>query len=88
MQNWVQTELDSGERVISQKIDHVRSVTVGYWIGAGSRETFELGFIELGAQHLPSLRAVAVLRAVVLAHHDDVGRMCVSRTADSVLLTC
>ena len=38
MQNWVLTELDSGERVISQKIDHVRSVTVGYWIGAGSRD--------------------------------------------------
>jgi predicted Zn-dependent peptidase len=41
MQNWVLTELDSGERVISQKIDHVRSVTVGYWIGAGSRDETE-----------------------------------------------
>jgi predicted Zn-dependent peptidase len=38
VQNWVLTELDSGERVISQRIDHVRSVTVGYWIGAGSRD--------------------------------------------------
>ena len=38
MQNWVLTELDSGERVISERLDHVRSVTVGYWIGAGSRD--------------------------------------------------
>src|SRR4051794_28649400 len=41
MQKWGQTELDSGERVISQKIDHVRSATVGYWIGAGSRDETE-----------------------------------------------
>jgi predicted Zn-dependent peptidase len=38
MQNWVLTELDSGERVISERLDHVRSVAVGYWIGAGSRD--------------------------------------------------
>jgi predicted Zn-dependent peptidase len=41
VQNWVLTELDSGERVISQRIDHVRSVTVGYWIGVGSRDETE-----------------------------------------------
>jgi predicted Zn-dependent peptidase len=38
VQNWVMTELDTGERVISERLDHVRSVTVGYWIGAGSRD--------------------------------------------------
>ncbi len=38
MQNWVLSELDSGERVISERLDHVRSVAVGYWIGAGSRD--------------------------------------------------
>ncbi len=38
MQNWELTELDSGERVISEKLAHVRSATVGYWIGAGSRD--------------------------------------------------
>ena len=38
MQNWTLTELDSGERVISERLDHVRSVAVGYWIGAGSRD--------------------------------------------------
>ena len=32
------SELDSGERVISERLDHVRSVAVGYWIGAGSRD--------------------------------------------------
>jgi predicted Zn-dependent peptidase len=38
MQNWVLTELDSGERVISERLGHVRSAAVGYWIGAGSRD--------------------------------------------------
>jgi predicted Zn-dependent peptidase len=38
MQNWTMTELDSGERVISEPLDHVRSVAIGYWIGAGSRD--------------------------------------------------
>jgi predicted Zn-dependent peptidase len=32
------TELDSGERVVSERLDHVRSAAVGYWIGAGSRD--------------------------------------------------
>ena len=38
MQNWMLTELDSGERVVSERLDHVRSAAVGYWIGAGSRD--------------------------------------------------
>ncbi len=38
MQNWRLTELDSGERVISERLAHVRSAAVGYWIGAGSRD--------------------------------------------------
>jgi len=38
VQNWTLTELDSGERVISERLDHVRSVAVGFWIGAGSRD--------------------------------------------------
>src|SRR6266700_1553318 len=51
MQDWRLTELDSGERVISERLDHVRSAAVGYWVGAGSRdeETTEAGvthFIE------------------------------------------
>jgi predicted Zn-dependent peptidase len=51
MQDWRLTELDSGERVISERLEHVRSAAVGYWIGAGSRdeETNEAGvthFIE------------------------------------------
>ena len=32
------TELDSGERVISERLEHARSVAVGYWINAGSRD--------------------------------------------------
>src|SRR4051812_43762237 len=38
VQNWKLTELDSGERVISEPLDHVRSAAVGFWIGAGSRD--------------------------------------------------
>jgi len=34
----VLTELDSGERVISERLAHVRSVALGFWIGAGSRD--------------------------------------------------
>jgi len=37
-QKYVLTELDSGERVISERIAHVRSVSIGFWIGAGSRD--------------------------------------------------
>jgi predicted Zn-dependent peptidase len=32
------SELDSGERIVSERLDHVRSAAVGYWIGAGSRD--------------------------------------------------
>jgi predicted Zn-dependent peptidase len=38
VQKYVLTELDSGERVISEKVPSVRSVSVGFWIGAGSRD--------------------------------------------------
>ena len=34
----------------------------------------QLELVELGAQHIHGLRAVAVLRAVVLAGGDDAGR--------------
>src|SRR3954452_15163482 len=32
------SELDSGQRVISEKVPSVRSVSLGFWIGAGSRD--------------------------------------------------
>jgi len=38
VETWIQTELDSGERVISERLPHVRSATIGYWIGTGSRD--------------------------------------------------
>ncbi len=38
MQKYEITELDSGERVITERIASVRSVALGYWIGAGSRD--------------------------------------------------
>ncbi len=38
MQRFQQTELASGERVISERLPHVRSVAAGYWIGTGSRD--------------------------------------------------
>ena len=41
MEQEVLTELDSGERVVSERLDHVRSVSLGFWIGAGSRDETE-----------------------------------------------
>jgi predicted Zn-dependent peptidase len=38
MQKYVMSELDSGERVISERVPSVRSVSIGFWIGAGSRD--------------------------------------------------
>jgi predicted Zn-dependent peptidase len=48
VQNWRLTELDSGERVISERLDHIRSAAVGYWIGAGSRDEEP---VEAGVTH-------------------------------------
>ena len=38
MQEYVVAELDTGERVISERVPSVRSVAIGFWIGAGSRD--------------------------------------------------
>jgi len=38
MQKYVLSELDTGERVISERVPSVRSVAIGFWIGAGSRD--------------------------------------------------
>jgi predicted Zn-dependent peptidase len=38
VQKYVLSELDSGERVISERVPGVRSVAIGFWIGAGSRD--------------------------------------------------
>jgi len=38
VQNYVLSELDYGERVISERVEAVRSVALGFWIGAGSRD--------------------------------------------------
>jgi predicted Zn-dependent peptidase len=38
VQKYVMTELDSGERVITERVTSVRSVSLGFWIGAGSRD--------------------------------------------------
>jgi predicted Zn-dependent peptidase len=38
VQKYVLSELDSGERVISERVSSVRSVAVGFYIGAGSRD--------------------------------------------------
>jgi hypothetical protein len=32
------TELETGERIISERLPGVRSVALGFWIGAGSRD--------------------------------------------------
>jgi predicted Zn-dependent peptidase len=38
VQKYVLSELDSGERLISERVASVRSVSLGFWIGAGSRD--------------------------------------------------
>jgi predicted Zn-dependent peptidase len=38
VQEWTLTELESGLRVISERIEHARSVALGFWINAGSRD--------------------------------------------------
>jgi predicted Zn-dependent peptidase len=38
MQEYVLSELDSGERLITERVPSVRSVALGFWIGAGSRD--------------------------------------------------
>jgi predicted Zn-dependent peptidase len=38
VQKYVISELDSGQRVITERLTHVRSIALGYWIGAGSRD--------------------------------------------------
>jgi predicted Zn-dependent peptidase len=41
VQKYEISELDSGERVITERVPSVRSVALGYWIGAGSRDEKE-----------------------------------------------
>jgi predicted Zn-dependent peptidase len=38
MQEYVLSELDSGERLITERVTSVRSVSLGFWIGAGARD--------------------------------------------------
>jgi predicted Zn-dependent peptidase len=38
VQKYVLSELESGERVISERVPSVRSVALGFWIGSGSRD--------------------------------------------------
>jgi predicted Zn-dependent peptidase len=38
VQKYVLSELDSGQRVITERLPGVRSVALGFWIGAGSRD--------------------------------------------------
>jgi len=38
MQNEILTTLADGERIVTEQLDAVRSVAIGFWIGAGSRD--------------------------------------------------
>ena len=38
MQTYLLSSLDDGERVVTERLDGVRSVAIGFWIGAGSRD--------------------------------------------------
>jgi predicted Zn-dependent peptidase len=41
VQEYVLSELDTGERLITERVGSVRSVALGFWIGAGSRDESE-----------------------------------------------
>jgi predicted Zn-dependent peptidase len=38
MQDYRLSTLDGGERVVTERLDRVRSVAIGFWIGTGSRD--------------------------------------------------
>ena len=38
MQRYTVTTLDGGERIVTERVSSVRSVAIGIWIGAGSRD--------------------------------------------------
>jgi predicted Zn-dependent peptidase len=38
VQEYVLSELDSGERLITERVPTVRSIALGFWIGTGSRD--------------------------------------------------
>jgi predicted Zn-dependent peptidase len=38
VQDYVLSSLPDGERVVSERLDRVRSVAIGFWIGTGSRD--------------------------------------------------
>ncbi len=47
------TELSTGERVVSERVSGVRSVSLGFWIGAGSRdETYARAGVTHFIEHL------------------------------------
>jgi predicted Zn-dependent peptidase len=48
VQTYLLSALDDGERVVSERLDGVRSVAIGFWIGAGSRDEDDA---KAGASH-------------------------------------
>jgi predicted Zn-dependent peptidase len=38
VQRYTVTTLDGGERIVTERVKSVRSVALGIWIGAGSRD--------------------------------------------------
>jgi predicted Zn-dependent peptidase len=48
VEKYAVAELDTGERVISERVPSVRSVAIGFWIGAGSRDETDA---KAGASH-------------------------------------
>jgi predicted Zn-dependent peptidase len=53
MQRYTVTTLDGGERIVTERVSSVRSIAIGMWIGAGSRDEVsgEEGFSHL-IEHL------------------------------------
>ena len=55
------TELATGERVISERVPGVRSVALGFWIGAGSRDEPDARGGRLALHRAPALQGLGAL---------------------------
>ena len=72
VQKYVLSELDSGERVITERIPSVRSVALGFWIGAGSRDETRLEGRRHALHRAPAVQGHALLLGA--GHRRDLRR--------------
>src|SRR6266540_5930636 len=83
VQKYEITELDSGERVITERVPSVRSVALGYWIGAGSRdEKDERAGVSHFLEHLLFKGSARYSATEIAEIFDGLGRRVKGRTLE------